>query len=141
MIDTALFILLALLGGGLGGVGRFWLSGVVARRLGEAFPWATLTVNASGAALVGVLAALLLEPGGHTATMPPLWAGLVIGVLGSYTTVSSFSLQTLALARGGEPIRAALNVVASLVLCLGAAALGYFAVPGLWTVLALLGRG
>ena len=124
MTEATLFILLAMLGGGLGGIARFWLSGVVARAYGETFPWGTLTVNVSGAAAIGVLAALLLTPGAPTS---PLWAALVSGVLGSYTTVSSFSLQTLALVRNGEPIRAALNITGSLVLCLGAAAVGYLA--------------
>lgn len=120
-------MLLATFGGGLGGLARFWVSGVVARRFGETFPWGTLTVNASGAAAIGVLAALLVGPGGQPGTASPLWAGLVTGVLGSYTTVSSFSLQTLALVRNGEPLRAALNITGSLVLCLGAAAGGYLA--------------
>ena len=124
MTEAALFILLAMLGGGLGGIARFWVSGVVAKAYGETFPWGTLTVNVSGAAAIGVLAALLLAPGAPTS---PLWAALVSGVLGSYTTVSSFSLQTLALVRNGEPIRAALNITGSLVLCLGAAAVGYLA--------------
>jgi fluoride exporter len=125
MTELALFIVLAMLGGGLGGIARFWVSGMVARRCGELFPWGTLTVNGSGAAAIGVLAALLLEPGSDAGTSLPLWAGLAGGVLGSYTTVSSFSLQTLALARNGEPMRAAVNVAGSLVLCLGAAAGGY----------------
>jgi fluoride exporter len=125
MTEVALFILLAMLGGGLGGVARFWVSGMVARRFGETFPWGTLTVNVTGSAAIGVLAALLLGAGGNAGATGPLWAALVSGVLGSYTTVSSFSLQTLALVRTGEPLRAALNITGSLVLCLGAAAAGY----------------
>ncbi len=125
MTEAALFILLATLGGGLGGVARFWVSGMVARRFGETFPWGTLAVNASGAAAIGVLAALLLGAGGDAEATGTLWAGLVSGVLGSYTTVSSFSLQTLALVRNGEPLSAVLNITGSLVLCLGAAAAGY----------------
>jgi len=127
MPEVALFILLAMLGGGVGGIARFWVSGVVAKTYGETFPWGTLTVNVTGAAAIGVLAALLLAPGAHPGPTAPLWAALVSGVLGSYTTVSSFSLQTLALVRNGEPIRAALNITGSLVLCLGAAAVGYLA--------------
>ena len=134
MTEPALVILLATLGGGLGGIARFWVSGLVAEAYGETFPWGTLTVNVTGAAAIGVLAALLLAPGAHQATTAPLWAALVSGVLGSYTTVSSFSLQTLALVRNGEPIRAALNITGSLVLCLGAVTAGYLA------TLALLGQ-
>ena len=125
MTDWLLLLGLVAVGGGLGGVARFWISGMVARRWGETFPWGTLAVNVTGAGAVGVLAAVLLEPGSHAGAGLPLWAGLVGGLLGSYTTVSSFSLQTLALLRNGEPVRAALNVVGSLVLCLAAATLGY----------------
>ncbi len=125
MTGLVLFVVLATLGGGLGGVARFWVSGLVTRRHGEDFPWGTLCVNVSGAALIGVLAALVLEPGSHAGATLPLGAALIVGVLGSYTTVSSFSLQTLALAQNGEPLRAALNIVGTLTLCLGAAAGGY----------------
>lgn len=113
------------LGGGLGGVARFWVAAAVARRLGERFPWGTLVVNVSGAALIGILAALLLSPGGFSVEQPTIWAGLVIGLLGSYTTVSSFSLQTLALLRNGAPGYALANVLLSLVFCLAAAAGGW----------------
>ena len=120
-------LLLVALGGGLGGMARFWLSGVVGRRYGETFPWGTLVVNVSGAACIGVLGGLLLTPEARAAGPSPVWIVLVVGVLGSYTTVSSFSLQTLALMRTGEPMRAALNVGLSVVLCLSAATLGYAA--------------
>ena len=127
MTDLALLLLLVALGGGVGGMARFWVSGMVARRWGETFPWGTLTVNVSGAAAIGMLAARLLEPGSHAGTTLPFWAALVGGLLGSYTTVSSLALQTLALARTGEPWRAALNVVGSLGGGLAAAAAGYLA--------------
>ncbi len=127
MIGWLVFILCVALGGAIGGVARFWISGVVARRFGETFPWGTMVVNVSGALAIGVLAGLLLEGDSHAGTTLPLWAGLVIGVLGSYTTVSSLSLQTLALARNAEPLRASLNVVGSLILGLGAVAVGYLA--------------
>jgi fluoride exporter len=118
-------LLLVAVGGGVGGVARFWLSGVVARRFGETFPWGTLVVNVSGAATIGVMGALFLEPSTRSISNVPLWAGFVVGVLGSYTTVSSFSFQTLALMRSGELRRAALNVVGSVVLCLSAAGASY----------------
>ncbi len=117
------------LGGGLGSVARFWVSGVVARRYGETFPWGTLVVNVTGAAAIGVLATILLAPGTHAIQNPTAWAALVIGLLGSYTTVSSFSLQTLALARNGETGRALANIVLSLALCLAAAAGTWIATP------------
>lgn len=125
--DAPFVIALAALGGAVGSLARFWVSGVIARRFGETFPWGTLAVNVSGAATIGVLAALLLAPETHAVRHPAVWAALVTGVLGSYTTVSSFSLQTLALARNGEGARAAANVALSIVLCLGAAACAWLA--------------
>ncbi|WP_232478756.1 fluoride efflux transporter CrcB [Roseomonas rosulenta] len=121
MID----LVLVTAGGALGACARFWMSGVVARRVGETFPWGTLVVNVSGAVVIGLLAARLLTPEGVAEPWRATWLLLVTGVLGSYTTVSSFSLQTLALARTGEGGRAALNVIASLGLCLGAAFAGH----------------
>ena len=120
---TALHVLAVALGGALGGVARFWVSEFVARRLMERFPWGTLVVNVTGAGLIGVAAALALGNDGAAMAGSPAWALLVIGVLGSYTTVSSFSFQTLVLLRAGEPGRAGANVAASVILCLGAAAL------------------
>jgi fluoride exporter len=120
-------VLLVALGGGLGGVGRVWVSDVVARHCGGAFPWGTLVVNVSGAACIGVLAGLLLGRDSLSLAQAPVRAGLVVGLLGSYTTVSSFSLQTLALARSGEILRAAWNVLGTLALCLSAVATGYTA--------------
>lgn len=110
------------LGSLFGGSARYFLSGFVGRRIGETFPWGTLTVNVSGCFAIGVLAAtannhLLMD-------IPAWWQLIVVGFLGTYTTVSSFSLQTLALARDGELLQAGGNILLSLVLCLAAAALG-----------------
>jgi CrcB protein len=123
-------MLLVTLGGALGACARFWLSGIVARHVGETFPWGTLVVNVSGAAAIGLLAACFMTAQGVAEPWRDLWAALVVGVLGSYTTVSSFSLQTLALARAGEGMRAAFNILASLTLCLAAALAAHQG--GLW---------
>jgi fluoride exporter len=121
MLSMTEFALVAL-GGGIGGVARYWISGAVSRALGQRFPWGTLVVNASGALVLGVLAGVLGPRAGETGSLP--WLFLAVGILGSYTTVSSFSLQSFALARDGEAGRAALNVAASLVFCLIGAGLG-----------------
>lgn len=121
------YILLVAAGGGIGGVARFWVSGVVARAYGETFPWGTMVVNVSGSAAIGVLAALLTAPGSHAIANMSLWTALVVGGLGSYTTVSSFALQTLALLRSGETRHAVLNVLGSVLGCLAAVTLGYAA--------------
>jgi CrcB protein len=113
------------LGSVLGGTARFWLSGFVARRVGETFPWGTMVVNVSGAFLLGILAASAAGHGLFAAARP--WQFAAIGILGTYTTVSSFSLQTLALARDGEMMRAAGNMVLSLSLCLLAVTAGFAA--------------
>lgn len=118
-------VLLVGLGGACGACARFWLSGVVARRFGETFPWGTLVVNVSGAFAIGLLAARFMSTEGIAAPWRDAWLLLVTGTLGSYTTVSSFSLQTLALARAGEGARAAMNVLASLCFCLAAAFAGH----------------
>lgn len=111
------------LGGALGGPARYFLSGFTARRVGETFPWGTMVVNVTGAFAIGVIATIV--EGYALLQTPAAWQFAVVGFLGSYTTVSSFSLQTLALARDGEWLRAGGNVLLSLILCLGAVALGY----------------
>ena len=115
------------LGSVLGGVARYFVSGFVARRIGETFPWGTLFINVSGAFLIGIIGALA-EDGASAFASPDPWLFAVTGFLGCYTTVSSFSLQTLALARNGEAGRAAGYVVLSVVLCLGAVTLGFASV-------------
>jgi len=119
------------LGSALGAVARYFISGFVARRIGETFPWGTLFINVSGAFLIGMFAALALDDRSVFAAPDP-WLFAVTGFLGAYTTVSSFSLQTLSLAREGQRNRAASYVAISVGLCLSAVALG-FAFGGLWT--------
>ena len=128
MSVTALYLLAVALGGAVGGAARVAVSSGVGRVLGEGFPWGTLVVNVTGAGLIGVAAALALPDGVDSIEERGRWALLVVGVLGSYTTVSSFSLETLVLLQSGEPGRAAANVAASVGLCLGAAAAAYLGV-------------
>src|SRR6185369_2019316 len=111
------------LGSALGGPTRYFVSGLVSRHIGETFPWGTMIVNISGAFVIGVIAAGASVPG--LLSTPPAWQFAVTGFLGSYTTVSSFSLQTLNLARDGQLLRAASNAALSLILCLSAVALGF----------------
>jgi fluoride exporter len=123
-------LIYVVIGSALGGTARYFISGVVARRLGETFPWGTMTVNVTGAFLIGILAELATSKASLFAS-ENTWLFAVTGFLGCYTTVSSFSLQTLGLARDGQVHRAAGNVVLSVVLCLGAVACG-FAITGLF---------
>ncbi len=118
------------LGGALGGMGRYWCSGVVARAFGETFPWGTIVVNVSGSLLIGFLATLM-SPDGRLLVPPDARAFLAIGLLGGYTTFSSFSLQTLNLVRDGEWLWATANIFLSLTLCLAAVWLGYIGAAAL----------
>lgn len=117
-------LLSVVLGSVLGGVARYFVSGFVARRVGETFPWGTLIVNASGAFLIGIVGALAQDDSSVFASADP-WLFAVTGFLGCYTTVSSFSLQSLSLAREGERGRAAGYVGLSVALCLAAVSLGF----------------
>ncbi|MDQ6622271.1 MAG: fluoride efflux transporter CrcB [Verrucomicrobiota bacterium] len=114
------------LGGAIGSVLRFWLSGVFARGVGETFPFGTLFVNVSGSFLIGIFAAAS-DPDGRWLLNPSARVFFMIGLCGGYTTFSSFSLQTLALLQEGEWLRAGANVLGSVVLCIAAVWLGHFA--------------
>jgi len=111
------------IGGALGSVARFWASGAIAERFGETFPFGTLLVNVSGSFIIGFFAALT-GPDGRILASPTLRQFFMIGVCGGYTTFSSFSLQTLALAREGEWVFAGVNAIASIIFCLIAVWLG-----------------
>ncbi len=112
------------LGGALGSAARFWISGMVAQRYGQTFPLGTLTVNVTGSFIIGLFAALT-DPDGRWLVTPSFREFFMIGVCGGYTTFSSFSLQTLALAQEGEWLRAMTDSLVSFVLCLIAVWLGY----------------
>ncbi len=123
-------LICVVLGSVLGAIARYFVSGFVARRVGETFPLGTLLINVSGAFVIGVFGGLARDPVSLFASPNP-WLFAVTGFLGAYTTVSSFSLQTLALARDGEGGRAAGYVVLSVGLALPAAALGFALVDAL----------
>lgn len=105
------------IGGAIGTSGRYWLSGVVARAIGETFPWGTLLINVSGSFIIGFFA-MLTGPDGRLYVNSIGRQFFMIGICGGYTTFSSFSLQTLNLANDGEWLRAGGNIVGSVVLCL-----------------------
>jgi CrcB protein len=114
------------LGGALGSVSRYWLSGVVAARFGETFPWGTLVINATGSFLIGVIGALA-SPEGRMDSESRAFATqfLMIGICGGYTTFSSFSWQTLQRLQDRDWLYAGGNIVLSVVLCLIAVWLGW----------------
>lgn len=122
MNGSLLNLLAVLTGSALGGTARHWLSSAIGQALGPRFPWGTLVVNVSGSTLAGALAALLAGSGLPHA--PEARLLFIVGFCGSYTTVSSLALQSLDLAREARWLPCSLNVLGSLLLCLGGAWLG-----------------
>src|SRR5581483_33648 len=114
------------LGGALGTIGRYCINGLVTNqsRLFEVFPMGTMVINFTGSFIIAFFAALT-GPGGRWAVPSNFRLFFMTSICGGYTTFSSFSLQTLELARAGQWRQAGLNVVGSVVLCLAAAWLGY----------------
>ncbi len=107
------------LGGALGALGRYYLSTWV-QSLGTGFPWGTLTVNLLGCFLMGIVVGLL-ERGTFPAEVQAL---ATVGILGSFTTFSAFSLEALRLTQEGHWTRAAAYVAVSVLVGLGAVLIG-----------------
>ncbi len=121
---SALTYLWIALGGALGSVARAWLGLAVARLAGGAFPWGTILINVLGSFAIGAFATLTVT-GSRFAAPFDTRAFVMVGLCGGFTTFSSFSLQTLELAREGRAGWALANVGLSVALCLLAVAAGY----------------
>ena len=122
-------IVVTFLGSAVGGVSRHWISDWIGRRQSGRFPVGTLIVNVSGAFLIGLVWAWP-----ETAATPAAQLardGAMVGLLGGYTTVSSFTLQTLHLFHERQHRTAVANVASSFFLCLLAVAAGVAAGSGL----------
>ncbi len=128
----ALYIWIAI-GSALGGVARFWCSGVTARLIGETFPWGTLLVNIVGSFVIGFFATLT-GPDGRVFVGTTGRQFVMVGICGGYTTFSSISLQTLNLMNDGEWLLAGSNIVGSVVLCLVAVWAGHILAASLNTM-------
>ena len=114
-------ILAIAVGGAFGSVLRFLVSTWTYNRLGSGFPYGTLLVNVAGSLLMGLLYTLLVE----RSSLDPVWrAGLLVGVLGGFTTFSAFSMETLNLIASGELPKALANILLSVGLCLTATWIG-----------------
>ena len=111
-------------GGGLGSLARWGVSGWIANTIGETFPWGTLLVNISGSFVIGLFATVT-GPEGRWLAPASFRQFFMLGICGGYTTFSSFSLQTLTLAEDGQWFKASANSVLSLVLCLVGVWLGH----------------
>lgn len=108
-------LLFIAVGGAVGAVLRYGASLGVYSVLGRGFPYGTLFVNVSGSLLMGVLSVLMLE---RFAIGPEWRAAVLVGVLGSFTTFSTFSIETLNLLEQGDLMRAMANIVLSVLICL-----------------------
>src|SRR4026209_758018 len=111
-------------GSALGGVARFWCSGVAARFMGETFPWGTIIVNVGGCYIIGFFATLT-GPDGRVFADTMTRQFVMIGILDGYTHFPSFSLHTLSLVQDGEWWLAGANIAVSVIACLVAVWLGF----------------
>ena len=102
-------------GGAIGALLRYWMSNGVHILFGRDFPYGTLSVNLVGSILMGCLYVILTE---RVDTGVEWRAALIIGMLGAFTTFSTFSLETLNLVEAGESFKAVMNIVLSVSLCL-----------------------
>ncbi len=121
-------------GGAVGVAARMFLSNWAAIKFGESFPWGTIMVNILGCFVIGVFSGLT-GPNGPLEVSPVARHAVMIGILGGFTTFSSFSLQTMALLAEGEILYAGANVVFSVVTCLlatwaGLSLVAFFNSPG-----------
>ena len=102
-------------GGATGALMRYWMSSGIYAILGRGFPYGTLTVNVVGSLLMGFCYVFMIERMDVSAE----WrAALMIGLLGAFTTFSTFSIETLNLLESGEQLKAALNILLSVTLCI-----------------------
>ena len=103
------------MGGAIGAVLRYGASLGVYSFMGRGFPYGTLFVNVTGSLLMGLLGVLMLE----RFNIGPEWrAAVLVGVLGSFTTFSTFSIETLNLLEQGDVVRAMTNILLSVLVCL-----------------------
>jgi len=120
MLKTLLFIAA---GGAIGAVMRFLTQATVYETFGRAFPYGTLTVNVLGSFLMGLLSIFLVEKFNLGAE----WhLAILTGVLGAFTTFSTFSIETLVLFEQGDVMKAISNILLSVTLCILSVWLGAF---------------
>ncbi len=109
------------IGGAVGALCRYGMSNGIYLLLGRGFPYGTLSVNVLGSLIMGTVYVMMVE---RMDVSPELRAGITIGLLGAFTTFSTFSIETLNLLEDGESLKAALNIILSVALCVSGCWLG-----------------
>lgn len=115
-------ILAVLCGGAVGAVCRFELNAAVVSAVGSGFPYGILLINVVGGFFMGLLQGAIRRSGSPHAV---LYSLLGTGVLGGFTTFSTFSLDTFMLFQAGRPLAAGLNIAGNAIVCIVAAGVGY----------------
>jgi fluoride exporter len=115
--------LLVAIGGAIGTLARYLIS-VAALPLSQSLPWGTIGINILGSFIIGLFGTLTLA-NGRFPVSGDARLFVMVGLCGGFTTFSSFSLQTLDLLRSGATIRALVNIIVSVVLCVGAVSVGH----------------
>ena len=116
----SIYIAIAL-GGSLGAISRYWVSSATYSWLGSNFPYGTLMVNVAGSLVMGFLTVLLVH---RFDVSDELRLGLLVGFLGSFTTFSAFSMDTINWIENGALIKASVYVLASVISCVLGAWIG-----------------
>jgi CrcB protein len=111
-------------GGALGSMARFWLTGAMTALTGPRFPWGTLLINVLGSFVIGLVASITLTPA-RVSMHPDIRIFLMTGVCGGFTTFSAFSLQTLDLLQTGDVAPAFGYAISSVVLCVAGTYCGW----------------
>jgi CrcB protein len=126
--EMSIYIAIAL-GGSLGAISRYWVSGATYSWLGSNFPYGTLMVNLAGSLVMGFLTVLLVH---RFDVSDELRLGLLVGFLGSFTTFSAFSMDTVNWIENGALIKASVYVLASVISCVLGAWVGLFSAKQLF---------